>query len=951
MAYARFPVVVGHYAHAVIESTEGQLDRLLKGALTARWSEGDYPGDVGESHIALRSDGLWKTPPGGVVLGLGDTQAMSPEVLRKAMAAGSLKFALRSLRSSTHGYTDAPLELGLCSLLIGINSANQLAVGNIVTALVEGVLLTNQRLRAMDAPVHINELELIELFEDVAIAAFNAARALPKRARSKHQHDTLVAPQGLLRSPDARFQRPAAASDNGRWQSIDIRAIRAPSRKDKRHWLQYGLGGRLAGVDDERRPFEASLIDDLDGLMRDGGKGGSDKTEVVNQVFHALVPRSVKRALRSGRHVRLKVDERAAALPWELLADYRESSGQEDPLRRPPAASVSMIRQFAAENHDRHRRPFSRKKCALVIGDPTLTDGRFGQLRGANKEAVLIAAHLSGSGFKVTDCVQQDGPTVRAKLQARSWGVVHIAAHGHFENGSPNGGVVVSDGYLSSMHFDGLDEAPSLVFLNCCWLGNVEQAPVERVRAGRQVSVSTAKHLIQMGCQAVVACAWPIGDKQSALWSTTFYDRMLQGATLGQATLAARQATFEAYSTNNTWAAYQVYGDPEFKLCAGSSELLEPMGRGELDEAVDQAMSSHRDTPGEDTRAAAAERLLGLRDHVMCQSGSQALALARIGEALFDLSQHQDALDTYALALQDDSGEAPVRSIQRLAQCHAELGEQHMRAGRIQDGLEQLECAQTILSPMLELSPNAERASLLGAVHKRYIEWEARRLRSEGSETPSLALLERMADATEWYRMAAQLAGEDAMYQLQVQAACSYFLSRVLRDTPRSRILAVEQARDSDTLGPRTLASFDERWQRVVTRSKPIGDARAALQTAKERAAAIPQQTLWDRLIAPDHAALRVFMEDLAPDDVPPELAATADSIPGAALAEAVIEAVRQDVTSPEFQSAVRQLELLAHLAALLPPDPMTHDEPGGRSPSETLSSAVDRLGAATRAS
>ncbi len=45
-----------------------------------------------------------------------------------------------------------------------------------------------------------------------------------------------------------------------------------------------------------------------------------------------------------------------------------------------------------------------------------------------------------------------------------------------------------------------------------------------------------------------------------------FYDRLLSGATFGEAIAAARWQTWNDHQSVNTWGAYQCYGDPDYRL-------------------------------------------------------------------------------------------------------------------------------------------------------------------------------------------------------------------------------------------------------------------------------------------------------------------------------------------------------------------------------------------------
>jgi len=115
-----------------------------------------------------------------------------------------------------------------------------------------------------------------------------------------------------------------------------------------------------------------------------------------------------------------------------------------------------------------------------------------------------------------------------------------------------------------------LDAVPQLVFLNCCYSGAIEDAESERRRRGsvHLLAASVARELMAIGVRAVVAAGWTVDDQGALAFAETFYGRMVgEGASFGDAVSAARQAAHDRTLPGAmTWAAYQCYGDPEFRL-------------------------------------------------------------------------------------------------------------------------------------------------------------------------------------------------------------------------------------------------------------------------------------------------------------------------------------------------------------------------------------------------
>jgi hypothetical protein len=93
LAFARHPVLVGHYQGDTVLSAEGVLDRQLNGALTRRLDLGIYPGSLG-SHTVFLNDSATAKPMGAVVVGLGQVGGLSPGLLEDSLRSALLGFAL-----------------------------------------------------------------------------------------------------------------------------------------------------------------------------------------------------------------------------------------------------------------------------------------------------------------------------------------------------------------------------------------------------------------------------------------------------------------------------------------------------------------------------------------------------------------------------------------------------------------------------------------------------------------------------------------------------------------------------------------------------------------------------------------------------------------------------------------------------------------------------------------
>ena len=94
LAFARFPVLVGHYIGDVFAGTEARLDRALGSRLSERRKLGLYPGRIGASAVLLDPD---CKPKGAVVVGLGQPAGLSIGALRETLRQGILAFVAETL--------------------------------------------------------------------------------------------------------------------------------------------------------------------------------------------------------------------------------------------------------------------------------------------------------------------------------------------------------------------------------------------------------------------------------------------------------------------------------------------------------------------------------------------------------------------------------------------------------------------------------------------------------------------------------------------------------------------------------------------------------------------------------------------------------------------------------------------------------------------------------------
>jgi hypothetical protein len=139
--------------------------------------------------------------------------------------------------------------------------------------------------------------------------------------------------------------------------------------------------------------------------------------------------------------------------------------------RKPPVVRSGVLRQLI-QTQFREVVISPRRKTALVVGDPTVEASGFAELLGARDQAQIVTQVLRDAGFQVTSLI---GDAVRPEqvvmhLLDQDWTIVHIAAHGVFDEviepcqAKPTGIVLGGGLVLGPSIFANMTVPPALEF-------------------------------------------------------------------------------------------------------------------------------------------------------------------------------------------------------------------------------------------------------------------------------------------------------------------------------------------------------------------------------------------------------------------------------------------------------------------------------------------------------
>ncbi len=737
LAYASHPIMVGHYRGDTIISAEAYLDRVLGGRLRDRLRLNLYPGELNTEVVILN---LGQKPPGAIIIGLGAVGTLSPGGLTRAIDHGVRAYAITLAEAHASGdrspSTYCPGKVS--SVLIG-TGAGGMPVNDAVLAILRGVARANQSLEDSGyvERVRIEEVEFVELYEDRAIQAAHALARLRNSDVDIARQFDFDAPVRVKTLRGGR-RRARFTEDDSWWHPLQI-------LEDERKGLTFNFLTDRARTEEYLQPTQRALVDQF---INKATQATSTDTNIAVTLFELLVPNPLKDYAPDQRNLVLVLNEAAAHYPWELMQERQPSprsgaSGRKKPL----AIQAGLVRQLQSTEFREKIVP-AQGSSVLVVGDPP---SRFAPLPGAVREARNVTQQLKEWNYAVTSIVRQGDAEIADDilnaLYVRDYRIVHLAGHGVYRYVAaapdrqdsqhphppeePRTGMVIGDDkFLTPAEFEKMRAVPELVFINCCHLGKIEDSSKYPTTNPPRLAANIATEFIRMGVRAVVAAGWAVDDDAAQLFARTFYQEMLSGASFGNAVKTARQTTFDAYPSVNTWGAYQCYGDPAFTLSADTP--AETTDRRALPFATPYEAIVELDNIAEDAATASAAELVALSKRVKEINTSMpapwlndGAVRAALGRAYGELDLFAEAVEHYTAALRGEKAQVPVKAIEQLCNLQARDAVQRATApdataAMRKEALASIETARARLDNLIAtVGKTAERLSLKGSIVKR----------------------------------------------------------------------------------------------------------------------------------------------------------------------------------------------------------------------------------------
>ncbi len=722
---ARSPVLASHYHRDVIVAAEAYLDARLNGRLSELLRMELYPGPINTGVVVVNepTPGDLSIHPGAIIAGLGIVGELTPGSLTSTLGHALTLYGAECVgreRRRRQREGDSPertVPAPVTAILVGSGDGG-LSLADCVRALLRAVLQANQRLHhavqtgtdddgSDSLTARIDQVDILELYEDRAIEALHALKGLSRAPEFESYLVDDLLTGGREGQRRVRFEQAAAW-----WQRIRVTS-------DKDGSLQFEAVTQAARAVSRLRPTQRGLVE---GFVQQAIETTANDRKVGQTLFELLVPNDFKSYAPDQHKLAIMMNAEAAALPWELMHDGF------DRMAEPLSISGGMIRQLLLPDERQHVLR-STGNTALVVGNPIVADPRFPSLAGAAAEAATVAGLLTDVGGYEVELLLEEAAQPMAVLSAlhdRPWRILHLAAHGVFEF-TPEGGkeavsgLVLDNGmFFTSAEADQLRHVPQLVFINCCHLGQTRGDSSVHVPF-HKLAANLATQFVKMGARAVVAAGWEVDDGAAKTFASSFYRRMLDGELYGNAILQARRDTYFEHGDTNTWGAYQCYGDPSFSLTAGRGQPQDDVfvSDSELSIWLQSLVPKARqqDAAGEKLLAALAER--ESKTPAAWWQSADVCALAAL--AFAELGDFERAVEYYERVLKAERASAPILALEQLANCKVRWAGRLLEAEPADDKKvsELLKHAEKILRHLIDLGPTSERYALLGGLMKR----------------------------------------------------------------------------------------------------------------------------------------------------------------------------------------------------------------------------------------
>ncbi len=717
LRYARYPVLVGHFANDGIVSAETVIDKYLGGEIARRHKLGLHPGMVGDNELILTDKEPDIDFQGALIVGLGNQGELTGYTLMQTIEKGIAKYlSVINVRGANPAWLEKRPRIGISPLVIG-GSYGGLSIETSIRSVILGIQNANRNVRNTYGPEVrlIEEVEIIELYSDRALSAITAVRSFERdENRSLNIILTDKKTQGKL-GQQQRIQMDVTADW---WSRITVRRedenAEEKGKKPKRRALVMTLSTN--GAREEKRTL-LTASETLLQLVEDMSAKNQWSACHGKTLFELLIPTDFKDQVKRQGNINWIIDKYAAGIPWELMQDTADND-------LPLCVHAGMIRQLATQDYRLRIYP-SGEKRALVVADPDLK-GYYAQLPGALEEGKQVFDLLTTYNYKTGKLFSSTAADIFKALMCNDYKIIHLAGHGVFNADDPSatGMVLGKDSFLTVAEIAQMGTVPELVFVNCCFLGQMDSETEELTQSRYKLAANIGTQLIENGVKAVVAAGWAVDDIAALTFAEVFYRQMFAGNSFGEAVKKARKKVYEEHgSRSNTWGAYQCYGDPFFKLDNGNTAYN--------DEAYDFVMAEEAEImlinlinkldKGREDNEVALKSLKKIMQAVKRVGILNATIMEREARILVMLNRYEEAIKKFEKLRDTENADFMVSALEQYSNIRIKHIISQMEEKGSDWASEEMENAIEDHKALIRIGKTAERLSLLGSAYKRQI--------------------------------------------------------------------------------------------------------------------------------------------------------------------------------------------------------------------------------------
>ncbi len=717
LGFARYPVLVGHFAHDGIISAEWVVDKKLGGEISRRHRLGLHPGIIGDNEVILTDKAMDGGFQGALIVGLGIQGELTGYALMQTIEKGIAKYlSILNVKGENQAYLEKRPKIGISTLVIG-GSYGGLSIESSIRSVLLGIQNANRNIRATyGADVRlIEEVEVIELYRDRALSAITAIRTIE---RDENRSLNIVLTGKTTREKLGQQVRIPLDTTSDWWTRITVRREdekrEEPDKKPKRRTLVMTIS--TTGAREEKRTL-LTASETLFRLIEDMSTRNQWTSCHGKTLFELLVPNDFKEQVKRQGNINWIVDKYAAAIPWELMQD---TSGHDQPL----CVHAGMIRQLATQDY-RIRIQAAPEKRALVIADPDLQKF-YGQLPGALEEGKQVFDLLASHNYATDQLFNSTATDIFKAIMCTNYRVIHLAGHGVFNPDDPSltGMVIGKDAFLTVAEIAQMGTVPELVFVNCCYLGQTDANTEELTRDRYQLAANIGTQLIENGVKAVVAAGWAIDDSAALIFAGEFYHQMLAGNTFGEAVKKARKKVYEEHGNRtNTWGAYQCYGDPFFKLDDGKFSSVEKDFDFVMPEEAEYKLVNliNQIESGNSNQDRDFKALQKIIKAVESAGISTPLIREREARVLVLLERYEEAIEKFRVLASSEKSDFSFSALELFVNTRVKYINKELEQKGNEWASAEMDGVIEDLNALNRFGKTSERLSLLGSAHKRQI--------------------------------------------------------------------------------------------------------------------------------------------------------------------------------------------------------------------------------------